>query len=137
MDTELEQLLHDAMDKKIADAKGFFNTTKRKVIGVIVALIVIFGIVLVSHAFNSSRVNDIADRLRTEFQADNRALYDNLAVLKDRTQQLEYQYGVQKGELANLRNKLKGDANNAFKNPNKQVAASYFDNTIDSYIPSK
>ena len=99
------------------------------------ALILIVALVFIGQWWAGRSANALADRLRQEFQVENRALYDNLAVLKDRTQQLEQQYSIQKGELDKIRRNQKGSATDAFNNPDKKVAASYFDNTIDSYIP--
>jgi len=114
---------------------GLWEKYSKQVFIGIGALALIVVLVLVGQWYAAGKANALADRIRQEFQLENRLLYDNLAVLKDRTQQLEQQYSFQKGELDRIRRNQKGGATDAFNNPNKKVAASYFDNTIDSYIP--
>jgi hypothetical protein len=123
------------MDKKNIVAT-FWSINSSLVIKIAVGIVLLVVLVFVGNWWAGRSANALAERLRQEFQIENRALYDNLAVLKDRTQQLEYQYGFQKNELAVIRNKQKGGASDAFNNPDKKVAASYFDNVIDSYISS-
>jgi len=109
----------------------------KKAILAIVVFFLLVGTVFASKWMAGRDAQALADNLRNAFKLEHQSLYDNLAVLKDRTQQLEYQYGVQKGELVSLREKLRGGTSNVFKNPDKKVIASFFDNTVDSYIPSK
>ncbi len=109
----------------------------KKAIIAIVALLVLVGVVFASKWMAGRDAQALADGLRNAFRLENQSLYDNLAVLKDRTRQLEFQYEAQKGEIVTIRNNQRGGAASAFKNPDKKVAASYFDNTVDSYIPSK
>jgi len=102
-----------------------------------IGVVILIGLVIAGHYYAGRAAQEFADGLRSQFRQENQALYDNLAVLKDRTQQLEYNYGVQKGELVVIRNKQKGNTSNVFKNPDKKVIAQFFDNTVDNYIPVK
>jgi len=113
----------------------FWQTNSTLIIKIVVGIVVVAILVVVGWWYAGRAVDKFAADLRAQAIRDNRPLYDNLAVLKDRTQQLENQYAAQKRDLDNHRRKAKGGTDNAFNNPNKQVAASYFDNTIDSYIP--
>lgn len=101
------------------------------------ALILIITLVLIGQWRSWESANKLADKLRQEFQIENRAFYDNLAVLRDKTQQIENQYDIQRNELNAFRRNQRGGTENAFKNPDKNVAARYFDNVIDAYIPNK
>jgi len=116
--------------------KTFWSTNSALIIKIVAGLVILTVLVVVGWWYAGKKVNEFAAGLRAQAVLDNRPLYDNLAVLKDRTKQLEFQYSAQKGELDVLRRKGKGGATDAFNNPDKKVAASYFDNTIDSYIPS-
>lgn len=124
----------------MADIKNivstFWQINSALIIKIVVGIVVVAILVVVGWWYVGRVVNKLAADLRAQAILDNRPLYDNLAILKDRTQQLEYQYSAQKGELAKIRDKQKGGVTDAFNNPDKKVAASYFDNTIDSYIPS-
>jgi len=118
-------------------ASTFWTSNSAVIIKIVTGIIIVAILVAVGWWYAGKKVDELTERLRNQAILDNRPLYDNLAILKDRTQQLEHQYGVQKGELDRVRRNQRGAANDAFNNPDKKVAASYFDNTIDSYISSK
>jgi len=117
------------------------NDLKTKYGKVVLKSVIIAGVVLlfvfVGKWYAGRTAQEFANNLRNQAILDNRPLYDNLAILRDRTQQLESQYGIQKRELNTLRNNQKGNTTIVFKNPDKKVIAQFFDNTIDGYIPSK
>lgn len=115
----------------------FWSTNSTLIIKIIVGIVLLVALVFIGQWYAGRTVNQLAADLRAKAMLDNRALYDNLAVLKDRTLQLETQYSVQKSEIVTIRNNQRGGATSAFKNPDKKVAASYFDNAVDSYVPSK
>jgi len=114
----------------------FWQTNSALIIKIVAGIIVVAILVAVGWWYAGKKVEELTATLRAQAILDNRPLYDNLAVLKDRTQQLEYQYGTQKNELRVIRNNQRGGTTNVFKNPDKKIIASYFDNTVDSYIPS-
>lgn len=123
-------------DIKTAASK-LWQTNSTLIIKIVVGVVVVAILVIVGGWYAGRVVNKLAADLRKQAIIDNRPLYDNLAILKDRTQQLESQYSVQRTQINTIRNNQRGGAASAFKNPDKKVIASYFDNTIDTYIPSK
>lgn len=116
---------------------NFWTTNSTLIIKIVVGIVVIAILIVGGWWYAGRVVNKLAADLRTQAILDNRPLYDNLAILKDRTQQLEYQYGVQKNEIVTIRNNQRGGTTIVFKNPDKKVIAQFFDNTIDGYVPSK
>jgi len=113
----------------------FWKSNSSTIVKSIIAIVVIIVLVVVGWWYAGRAVNKLAADLRAQAILDNRPLYDNLAILKDRTQQLEYQYGFQKSELDKIRKAKKGGVTDAFNNPDKNVAAKFFDNVINSYVP--
>lgn len=125
----------------MADIKNivstFWQINSALIIKIVVGIVVVAILVVVGWWYVGRVVNKLAADLRAQAILDNRPLYDNLAILKDRTQQLEYQYSAQKGELETIRRNQRGGMTVIFKNPDKKVIASYFDNTIDQYVSDK
>ncbi len=116
---------------------NFWSTNSTLIIKIVAGIIIFAILVIAGWWYAGKKVNEFAANLRAQAILDNRPLYDNLAILRNRTQQLESQYGVQKSALDTIRKNQRGGTASVFKNPDKKVVASYFDNTIDSYIPSK
>lgn len=119
---------------KLGELKAKYG---KKAILVIVVLIALTGVIFGSKWMAGRAAQALEDSLRNAFRFENQSLYDNLAVLKDRTQQLEDKYDAQKIELDTIRKINRGGTTVIFKNPDKKVIASYFDNTIDQYVSDK
>jgi hypothetical protein len=120
----------------LASISIFWAKFRYYVIGGAALIIVIVGLVFLGQWYATGQANALAEKLKAQFHQENQALYDNLAVLKDRTQQLEYKYGVQRDEITGIKNKLRGTTTNVFQSGDKKVIAGFFDNTVDNYIPS-
>jgi len=124
------------MDLKLKASDLWKKVSKYVFVGV-GSLIIVAILVAVGWWYAGKKVDETTERLRNQAILNNRPLYENLAILNNTAQQLEHQYGIQKNELDKLRRNQRGGVDDAFNNPDKKVAASYFDNTIDSYISSK
>jgi hypothetical protein len=120
-----------------ATVSDFWMRFRHYIIGAAALIVVIIVLVLIGQWYATGQANALAEKLRTQFRQENQALYDNLAVLKDRTQQLEYKYSLQRDEIVGIKNKLRGTTTNVFNSGDKKVISSFFDNTIDGYVPSK
>lgn len=116
---------------------SFWQTNSSLITKIVIGIVVVAILVVVGWWYAGRAVNKMAADLRAQAVIDNRPLYDNLAILRDRTQQLESQYSIQKGELNTLRNNQKGTTTIVFQNPDKKVIGNFFDNTVDGYVPSK
>ena len=123
------------MDIK-ATVSTFWKAHSTTIVKVIIATVIIVVLIFVGQWYAKRGAQQLADNLRNQFRSENQALYGDIAVLKDKTKQLEQAYSAQRGELEALRKKQKGGTDNAFNNPNKDVAAAFADNVIDSFIPS-
>jgi len=108
-----------------------------KIVIALVAIILVIVLVFVGNWYAGRHAQELADNLRSQFRQENRGLYDNIAVLKDRTKTLESNYNNQLLVIKTLKNKQKGTTDNVFKSTDKKVVASFFDNTIDNFIPSE
>jgi len=137
MDAELEKLLHEVMDKKIADAKGFFNTTKRKVIGAVVILVLIFGIVIVSHWYTSGKTKAWLDEMGQKFDATNRSQQEEIFRNKIKIEDLEKGLAAERVKVKALQEKRRIGIKDAIESKDPKRISGQFDNVVDSYTPPK
>lgn len=100
------------------------------------ALAFIAGIVYVGQWYASGKADEFANRIHERWMAtDGRAIYDNIAINRDRIKELDTNYRDQSDRLDKMnRDKMKG-IGNAIKTGDKKVLASMFDNSVDRYQP--
>jgi hypothetical protein len=137
MDTDLEKLLHDAMDKKISDAKGFFNTTKRKVIGAVAALVLVVGIVFVSHWYTSGKTKDWLDAMGRKFDAANQSQQEEILRNKIKIEDLEKGLAAERIKVKALQEKRRIGIKDAIESKDPKRISGQFDNVVDNYTPPK
>ena len=135
MDTDLEKLLHEAMDKKIADAKGFFSTTKRKVIGAVVAVVLVVGIVFASHWYSTGKAAALVADLKLKFDAANQSRQEEIIRNQIRIDELEKTTKKLKADAATSRAQSQKGIKDALQTYDPKIIAPKFDNVIDGYIP--
>lgn len=135
MDTDLEKLLHEAMDKKIADAKGFFSTTKRKVIGAVVAVVLVVGIVFASHWYSTGKAAALVDDLKRKFDEANQSRQEEIFRNQIRIDELEKTTRKLKADAAASRAQSQKGVADAIKTRDPKTIAGKFDNVIDGYVP--
>ena len=135
MDTDLEKLLHEAMDRKIADAQGFFNTTKRKVIGVVVALVLVVGIVFVSHWYSTGKAAALVADLKLKFDEANQSRQEEIIRNQIRIDELEKTTKKLKADAATSRAQSQKGIKDALQTYDPKIIAPKFDNVVDGYIP--
>ena len=135
MDTDLEKLLHEAMDKRIADAKGFFSTTKRKVIGAVVAVVLVVGIVFASHWYSTGKAAALVADLKLKFDAANQSRQEEIIRNQIRIDELEKTTKKLKADATTSRAQSQKGIKDALQTYDPKIIAPKFDNVIDGYIP--
>jgi hypothetical protein len=67
--------------------------------------------------------------------SDGRALYDNIAIQRNRIEELDQKYTDQKAALEDARKKWGKGISNVIKTGDTKIIAGTFDNLIDGYHP--
>lgn len=101
------------------------------------AILLIAGLVLGGQWIASGEARKVAQSLHDKFRLENQALYDNIAILQDRTDTLEKNYYKKKETLAADRVAGKGGVTRVYQSGDTKAIASFFDNLVDGYSPDK
>jgi hypothetical protein len=137
MDADLEKLLHESMDKKISDAKGFFNTTKRKVIGAVVVFVLVLGIVFASHWYTSDKTKAWLDEIGRKFDAANQSQQEEILRNKIKIEDLEKGLAAERIKVKALQEKRRIGIKDAIESKDSKRISGQFDNVVDSYAPPR
>jgi len=116
--------------------KEVWDKYKKYVLIGVGALAFIVGIVYIGQWYASGKAEEFANSLHERWMStDGRAIYDNIAINRDRIKELDQNYKDQSDRLDKIsRDKMKG-IGDAIKTGDKKVLASMFDNSVDRYQP--
>ncbi len=100
------------------------------------AIIIIAAAVLIGQWVAGRYADQLATQIHDKWMAtDGRALYDNIAIQKNKIEELDQNYKDQKAALDDARKKWGKGISNVIKSGDTKIIAGTFDNLVDRYTP--
>jgi predicted DNA-binding protein YlxM (UPF0122 family) len=107
-------------------------TLKEKIVAVTLSVILLVGIIYVSHWISTRGVDSFVKNIKQEFVINNQAIFDNIARLKAKQEILDEQLKSSKQQLQIIKNTRRKEFDDVVKKGDPNELASFFDKTIDS-----
>lgn len=110
----------------------------KKAIKIIVGIVIVVILFFVGKYYANKKVNDFVNGVKNEWSATiGREIQDNIAKIEQKQEDMDNRF---KEDITSLRKKTtskKEEFKNVINKKDPKQIASYFDNTIDNYVPSK
>ena len=123
----------DAVVKKSGELWSKFGRYVYIGVGVLAFII---GAVWVGQWWAQGKADEFAKSIHDKWMiTDGRALYDNIAIQRNKIEELDQNYTNQKAALEDARKKWGKEIGNVIRSQDTTTIAGAFDNLIDGYIP--
>jgi hypothetical protein len=125
-------------EKDVIIKKGseFWKKIRYYVIGGVALIVLVIGIIFLGRWYASDAADELAIRIHERWMAtDGRALYTDIAIQRNKIQELDQKYSDQKTALDDARKKWGRGISNVIKSGDTKIIAGTFDNLVDRYSP--